>query len=89
MDDRVLVNVLQNGVKIILQSKEIDQKRFLYSFVVKEVVLLMEREDSIGRLDEISIPDLGPSEKLATFEALFERKRADPQFSAHSWLAFN
>jgi hypothetical protein len=67
VNERVPVNLLQNGVQIFIQSEKTDQEILFRSFVEENVPFLPEGEKVIAGLDKVGSHDLGVSEKLATF----------------------
>jgi hypothetical protein len=49
-----------------------DEEGFFYSFIIKSVPPLPEREDLTRRLDDIGLHDLGIPEKLSALQRIFE-----------------
>jgi hypothetical protein len=47
MNERIPVNLLQNGVQIFIQSEKMDHEILFHSFIEEHVTLLPEREDAI------------------------------------------
>src|SRR4030042_1867065 len=72
VDHRVPIDLLQNRIKVFVQSKEIGQKRFIhpFPFIEEEVAFLIKREDPIRGLDNIGLVDLRESEELPPVESL-------------------
>lgn len=77
-DNRIPVDLFQNGVEIVIQSEELPEERFFRSPVVKKVSFLPQGEDLIGGLDEIGIPDLRKTKELSAFQGILQRERLDP-----------
>jgi hypothetical protein len=67
VNERILINLLQNGTQIFIQSEEMDKEVLFHSFIEENVPLLPEREEVIGGLDQVGPHGLGISEKLAAF----------------------
>jgi len=67
VDERVPINILQNGIQVFIQSEEMDQEVLFDSIIEEKVPFLPEREEVIGGLDKVGPHDLGISKKLAAF----------------------
>jgi hypothetical protein len=67
VDEGIPINILQNGIQIFIQPKEMDQEVFFHSVIEENVPFLPERKSVIGGLDKVGPHDLGISEELAAF----------------------
>jgi hypothetical protein len=67
VDERIPINIRQNGIQVFIQPEEMDQEVLLHSIVKENVPFLPEGEKVIGGLDKVGPHDLGISEKLAAF----------------------
>jgi len=67
VNERISINILQNGIQVIIQPEEMDQEVLFHPIIEEKVPSLPERKEVIGGLDKVGPHDLGISEKLAAF----------------------
>jgi hypothetical protein len=87
VNERIPVNLLQNGIQVFVQPEKMDHEVLFHSFVEENVPFLPEREQMIGGLDKVGPHGLGISEKLAAFQRILERESGDPEASCHSFFS--
>jgi hypothetical protein len=86
MNDRILIDLSQNGIEVFIQSEELDQESLLHSLRKEGFSALPQGEDPAGGLNDIGLPAPRKPKELSTFHGVLERKGEDSETKGHGCL---
>jgi hypothetical protein len=76
--DRIPVDPIQDGGKIVLQTKKMPHERLSNPLVVKRISLLPKGKDLITCLHDIGIEYLCKTKELSAFQGFLQGEGMDP-----------